>query len=195
MDGGHFDLHWRHVHPPLRQMLQSRELSCLLDWWRPSQHQLAIQIIRQKLQTHTHTHIQSQREQIGTFVFCRRWETSTSPAGSGSPRKVHCWKTEDDSTSLFSGTRRRTRRPTGRPSDTPEPGGDGPSHLRRDAAGKVWQFRLACFPFSKKRLESEMTYFFKRLGIFGCIWWQILQITKIQFHWGKMVTFNNGAWR
>lgn len=48
------DLHWRHVHPTLRQMLQSRELCYLLDWWRPFKHQLATQIIRQKLQKHTY---------------------------------------------------------------------------------------------------------------------------------------------
>lgn len=88
----------------------------------------------------TKTHTESQLEHIWTVLHC--WETTTSPAGSGSPHRGHCWKTEDDSTSLSSGTRGQSRRLTGRPTDTAEAGGAGPSHLTQEK-GSSYRFHAA----------------------------------------------------
>lgn len=93
----------------------------------------------------TKTHIQSQLVLNWTaFFFFYCWETSASPADSGSPRRGHYWKTEGGSTSLFSGTRGWSCHLPGRPTGTPEPGGDAPSHLpgRKTTNHDKW-FRLS----------------------------------------------------
>lgn len=131
------DSQWGLVRSSLSQMLQSWQLCDLLDWWgtacRRSNHQLPTQIVSQELHKHTHSIDNSQMEaglvQMTATDCC---ELAPSPAGSGSPHRGHCWRTECFSTSLFSGTTGRSHRPSESQTDTPQLGGDAPSHLTEE---------------------------------------------------------------